>query len=218
MGSIGSDGVDRDRLEFCRRNCTAGYHDDPQCYWAGSANTVTYQSGVFCEHANECPTSVCRCNIDCACREHMCKLPDLAAHNERCNHWLGKQCTCRYRAGGMTMGEEKFSIQDAKTGAMWCPPGTYSTSSAPIRFSYVEALSCCKNLIETNPNIRIVPAPMSEADCLDWLKASPHLVIGWSRPSTSWWVTAANLAGTCVRGQAEAIDANFFEAIRKAKK
>jgi hypothetical protein len=33
---------------------------------------VEYQSSMFCEHANECP-SLCRCPPDCACREIMCR-------------------------------------------------------------------------------------------------------------------------------------------------
>lgn len=33
---------------------------------------MKYQPSMFCEHANECPTSICRCPVDCACRERMC--------------------------------------------------------------------------------------------------------------------------------------------------
>lgn len=33
---------------------------------------IKYKSAAFCDHANECPTSVCKCPVDCSCRQHMC--------------------------------------------------------------------------------------------------------------------------------------------------
>lgn len=34
---------------------------------------MQYASMMYCEHANACPTSVCRCPENCGCRELMCK-------------------------------------------------------------------------------------------------------------------------------------------------
>lgn len=40
---------------------------------SGSAPSgIKYKPAAFCEHANECPTSVCKCPVDCSCRQHMC--------------------------------------------------------------------------------------------------------------------------------------------------
>lgn len=39
---------------------------------------MKYKSPVFCEHANECPTSVCQCPKNCACRESMCSEKSIA--------------------------------------------------------------------------------------------------------------------------------------------
>lgn len=39
---------------------------------------MKYRSPVFCEHANECPTSICQCPDDCACRESMCSAEPIA--------------------------------------------------------------------------------------------------------------------------------------------
>lgn len=36
---------------------------------------MSYAPMMFCEHANECPTSICRCPSNCGCRELMCKAP-----------------------------------------------------------------------------------------------------------------------------------------------
>jgi hypothetical protein len=47
---------------------------------------MKYKSAVFCEHANECPTGICTCPNDCACRESMCK-------------WEGGQAYVADRAG-----------------------------------------------------------------------------------------------------------------------
>lgn len=33
---------------------------------------MQYESMMFCEHANECPTSICQCPVNCGCRERMC--------------------------------------------------------------------------------------------------------------------------------------------------
>jgi len=35
---------------------------------------MNYESMMFCNHANECPTSICTCPPNCGCREMMCKI------------------------------------------------------------------------------------------------------------------------------------------------
>jgi len=45
-----------------------------------------YQSPIFCNHANECPSGPsgpsgkCDCNDDCSCRELMCVKNELAVN------------------------------------------------------------------------------------------------------------------------------------------
>lgn len=34
---------------------------------------VKYRSGMFCNHANECPAGACVCPDDCVCRGRMCE-------------------------------------------------------------------------------------------------------------------------------------------------
>lgn len=38
-----------------------------------------YKAAAYCEHANECPSGLCACPSDCACREHMCWVAEPQA-------------------------------------------------------------------------------------------------------------------------------------------
>lgn len=51
---------------------------------------MKYRSPVFCEHANECPTSVCQCPENCACRESMCSAESIIEQESQDLAELGK--------------------------------------------------------------------------------------------------------------------------------
>lgn len=80
---------------------------------------------MFCEHANECPTSACRCPADCACREKMCaqtSTPQRRVTDETCTrrftprelHWLHEavgDLLQKYRYGNVTSAEELYALE-----------------------------------------------------------------------------------------------------------
>lgn len=66
---------------------------------------MIYESMMFCEHANECPTSICRCPPNCGCRERMCKLV--------VDDFIQGSCTVVDAAGSVHVGGHVRATFDA---------------------------------------------------------------------------------------------------------
>jgi len=80
---------------------------------------VKYKSVVFCEHANECPTSICVCPKDCACRMRMCKVkkptpsskptPKWVRPTRKHDEWGCTSASCNYRKPVVVVVEDGYA-------------------------------------------------------------------------------------------------------------